>query len=140
MRYNNNAPAIAYAAPGTKLSVLGAVLLLIAGCLLGIGHLIIKLFLPIATEPSGVLTVHGYYIAVAIALGTIGGIAVIVGIAINFKLPASKKLRARARRDIRPAIRQPLASSRWGGYPPRGMQGNRGGKIRDLNLHPVFHR
>lgn len=100
MRYSSNAPAIAYAAPGTKLSVLGAVLLLIAGCLLGIGHLIIELFSPIATEPSGVLTVHGNYVAVAIALGAIGGIAVIVGIAINSKLPASKKLRARVRAGI----------------------------------------
>lgn len=100
MRYSSNAPAIAYAAPGTKLSVLGAVLLLIAGCLLGIGHLIIELFSPIATEPSGVLTVHENYVAVAIALGAIGGIAVIVGIAINSKLPASKKLRARVRAGI----------------------------------------
>lgn len=100
MRYSSNAPAIAYAAPGTKLSVLGAVLLLIAGCLLGIGYLIIELFSPIATEPSGVLTVHGNYVAVAIALGAIGGIAVIVGIAINSKLPASKKLCARVRAGI----------------------------------------
>lgn len=100
MRYSNNALAIIYATPGTKLSVLGAVLLLIAGCLLGIGHLIIELFLPIATEPSGVLTVHGYYVAAAIALGAIGGIAVIVGIAINSKLLASKKLRTRVRAGI----------------------------------------
>lgn len=100
MRYSSNAPAIAYAALGTKLFVLGAVLLLIAGCLLGIGHLIIELFSPIATEPSGVLTVHGNYVAAAIALGAIGGIAVIAGIAINSKLPASKKLRARVRAGI----------------------------------------
>lgn len=100
MRYSSNAPAIAYAALGTKLFVLGAVLLLIAGCLLGIGHLIIELFSPIATKPSGVLTVHGNYVAAAIALGAIGGIAVIAGIAINSKLPASKKLRARVRAGI----------------------------------------
>ena len=100
MRYSNNAPAIVHAAPGTKLSVLGAVLLLIAGCLLGIGHLVIELFSPIATDPSGVLMVHGRYVTVAIVLCAIGGIAVIVGIAINSKLPASKKLRTRVRAGI----------------------------------------
>ena len=100
VRYSSNAPAIAYAAPGTKLSVLGAVLLLIAGCLLGIGHLVIELFSPIATDPSGVLMVHGRYVTVAIVLCAIGGIAVIVGIVINSKLPASKKLRARVRAGI----------------------------------------
>lgn len=100
MRYSNNAPAVLYAVPGTKLSVLRAVLLLIAGCLLGIGHLIIELFSPIATDLSGILTVRGCYVTVAIALCAGGGIVIIAGIVINSKLPASKKLRTHVHAGI----------------------------------------
>lgn len=139
MRYSNNAPAILYAAPGTKLSVLGAALLLIAGCLLGIGHLIIELFSPIATDPSGVLMVHGCYVTVAIALCAIRGHC--------HNCWDCDQLQA-ARFEEASLARAGIFDPRFGnslhlrdrGCSSRGMQGSGGGKIRDLNFHLVFYR
>lgn len=50
MRFSKEAPALVYAAPGTKVIVLGAVLAFAAACFYLLGVLVERLFVPIASK------------------------------------------------------------------------------------------
>lgn len=93
VRFNSNAPAIVYAAPGTKLSVLGAALLLIAGCLSAIGYLILNLYSSFAIDPSGVQAVYANYVVAGVTLASVCAVVVISGFVINSTRSESEKLR-----------------------------------------------
>ena len=53
MRFSKEAPAIVYAAPGTKTIVLGAVLAFAAACFYLLGVLVERLFAPVAEDVTG---------------------------------------------------------------------------------------
>lgn len=100
MLFSKEAPAIVYAAPGTKTIVLGAVLAFAAACFYLLGVLVERLFAPVAEDVTGVHLLSGNLSAIALVTLAVGMLSIAVGVVWLLRLPEPERLKVRIRSGI----------------------------------------
>lgn len=100
MRFSKEAPAIVYAAPGTKVIVLGAVLAFAAACFYLLGVLVERLLVPVAEDVTRVHLLSGNLSAVALVTLSVGMLSIAVGVVWLLRLPEPERLKVRVRSGI----------------------------------------